>query len=171
MKEQLKQKQRSLTLPALSETEWALGHVALTLARGQAAAAQRQAEARRFEEALSAVESCRELLEAKSGSAKLVQGGWVSVGTVLGHPYIGNKRAVYVWAKPEDGAGLLSIFDREGLSPNDSSGDRELLTADPQRAALWEVMVVESLSADDYSGENPSFSNQGRPCTVRFHAD
>jgi hypothetical protein len=45
---------------------------------------------------------------------------------VLGHPYMGNERAVYVWAKPEDDAGLVSIFDREDLSPNDPAGEVKL---------------------------------------------
>ena len=159
----LKHKQALLALPGPSEKAWAVGHVGLTLARGVAKEAQKEAEAGRFTEALSAVEACEKLLDASTDQAKLTQGGGVSVGTVLGHPYMGNKRAAYVWAKPEDGAGLMSIFDRER--------SRELLTPDPTSAALWEVIVkngepqIESFAADI------SFTNQGRPCKIKFHAD
>ncbi len=179
--ERLKHKQGLLARPGPSEKAWAVGHVGLTLARGAAAEAQKEAQAGRFTEALSAVESCEKLLDASTDEAKLTQGGGVSVGTVLGHPYMGNKRAAYVWAKPEDGAGLMSIFDRER--------SRELLTPDPTSAALWEVMVTEDpqeLCRDNMKeGDSDTsfwswdlimkrlstFSNQGRPCTVKFHAD
>ena len=167
--ERLKHKQVFLARPGPSEKAWAVGHVGLTLARGVAAEAQEQVAAGKFTEALSAVESCEKLLDASTDQAKLTRGGGVSVGTVLGHPYMGNKMAAYVWAKPEDGAGLMSIFDRER--------SRELLNPDPASAALWEVIVKEgdaetSVWSWDLIMERIStFSNQGRPCKVKFHAD
>ncbi len=159
----LKHKQGLLARPGPSEKAWAVGHVGLTLARGVAKEAQKEAEAGRFTEALSSVESCEKLLDASTDKAKLMQGGGVSVGTVLGHPYMGNKMAAYVWAKPEDGAGLMSIFDRER--------SRELLTPDPTSAAFWEVIVKDGARPNDDIGAGTSFSNQGRPCKVKFHAD
>ena len=171
VKQQLEERQRSLALSALPDEEWAVGHVGLTLARGKAAAADRRAEAGRFGEALTALASCQELLDTRSGRAELVHGGGVSVGIVLGHPYMANKRAVYVWAKPEDGAGLMGLYDRGDLPPDGAVGDRELLSVDPQSAALWEVVVTEKLAPWDTLADCPSFLNQGRPCTLEFRAD
>ena len=77
----------------------------------------------------------------------------VKAGMLDGHPYIGNESVAYVWTKPEDGAGLLSIYDR-------ASG-KWLLKVDADRARLWRVDVKQGEKK-----EKRTYENAGRPCTV-----
>ena len=150
----LKEKENSLTI--LSGKEWAAEHVALTLARGQITQAQKKLDGGKFKEALTAVESSEKVLNGNSGQTQLVQAGPVLAGLVLGHPYLGNDKAVYLWAKPGDGAGLVSVFDRQS--------SRELLGGDSAQATFWEVTVKQ-----DKGGA--SFSNKGQPCQLDAFAD
>ena len=153
-KELIKEKENSLT--TLSGQDWALEHVALTLAQGQAAEAQKNLSDGKIKEALIAVASCQKALDANGSQTQLTQAGPLLAGLVLGHPYLANDKAAYLWAKPEDGAGLLSIFDKET--------SRELLAIDSAQATFWEVTVKNSPSGS-------SFTNNGQPCQVKFFAD
>ena len=136
VKELLKEKENSLA--TLSGKDWAVGHVGRTLARAQAAEAQKKIDGGKFKEAMIAVRSCQKALNANSSQAELPQAGPVLAGLILGHPYLGNDKVVYLWAKPKDGAGLVSIFDREN--------SRELLAINPAEATFWEITVKRNKS-------------------------
>ena len=77
----------------------------------------------------------------------------VKAGMLDGHPYIGNESVTYVWTKPEDGAGLLSIYDR-------ASG-KWLLQVDVDRARMWRVDVKHGEKK-----QKRTYENAGRPCIV-----
>ena len=154
VKELLTEKENSLA--TLLGKTWAVEHVRFTLARSKVAEAQKKLSGGRFKEALIAVESCQKFLAANHGQTKLLKTGPVLAGLVLGYPYLGNDNAVYLWAKPKDGAGLLSIFDKKR--------SRELLEVDPTTATFWEVTTKKGLSG-------ASFSNKGQPCQINFFAD
>ena len=137
---------------------WAVEHVALTGARGKSAEAGKKLAVGRFTESLGAIESCEKFLNVVGGQTELVQAGPVLAGLVLGYPYLGNDHVVYLWAKPTDGAGLISIFDRKT--------SRELLAGDPAGASVWEVTVKQGKD-----GEGASFTSKGRPCRLDSFAD
>jgi hypothetical protein len=143
-------------LDELSGKDWAVAHVGMTLARGGAAAAGKKIAGGSFRETLSAIESCEQALNANSSEAELAQTGSGLAGVVLGHPYLGNDKAVYLFARPEHGAGLMSIYDR--------AGSRELLSIDPVHATLWEATVKTEAGG-------ASFANNAQPCTVTFNTD
>jgi len=77
----------------------------------------------------------------------------VKAGMLDGNPYIGNESVTYVWTKPENGAGLLSIYDR-------ASG-KWLLQVDADRARMWRVDVKQGEKK-----QTRTYENAGRPCTV-----
>ena len=77
-------------------------------------------------------------------------GGGLEAGIVDGRPYLANQHAVYRFAKPQDGCGIISIHDRR-------SG-RELLKV--EQALLWQFDVKHP------DGER-SYDNVSRPCRVR----
>ena len=79
------------------------------------------------------------------------RGGGLEAGIVDGQPYLANAHAVYRFAKPQDGAGIISIRDRR-------SG-RELLKVDPKQALLWQF------DAKHPDGQR-SYDNLSRPCQV-----
>ena len=140
----------------LSGEAWAVSHVAVTLARSQASAAREAFQAGRFGRSLDAIKACDEALDADAGEVKLDVKGTIQAGMVMGHPYLGNEKAAFLWAKPEDGAGLISICDRETTG--------EFLKVDPANAPFWEIAVKKGKG-----GAN--FTNQGSPCSVTFHLD
>ena len=156
LKEQLKSRRRALAESKMSPKAWVAEHVALTLAAGQAANAEQKLTAGRFGRMMVAVESCEKLLNANHGNVQLQQAGPVMAGLVLGHPLLGNHKAVYLWAKPEDGAGLISIFDRET--------SRELLSVDPASATLWQGTVKNKKGGT-------TFANTANPCHLDHFAD
>ena len=82
----------------------------------------------------------------------------LKAGMLDGHPYIGNESVCYVWTKPEDGAGLLSIYDR-------ASG-KWLLEVDVDRARMWRIEAKQGEKK-----ENRTYENVGRPCTVTTTVD
>jgi len=140
----------------LSGAAWAQAHVALTIGRVQASIARDSLAAGRFGETLEAIESCEQALTAGAGDAELAEEGDTQAGTVQGYPYLGNDKAVFVFAKPENGAGLLGVFDRDT--------GWEFLKADPKRAPLWRISVKRRKGGAGYE-------NVASPCEVEAEAD
>jgi len=140
----------------LSGAAWAEAHVALTIGRVQASIARDSLAAGRFGETLESIESCEQALAAGAGAAELIEERDTQAGTVRGYPYLGNDKAVFVFAKPEDGAGLVSVFDRDT--------GWEFLKADPKRAPLWRVSVKRQKGGAGYE-------NVKAPCEVEAEAD
>ena len=138
-------------LAALSGEPWAAGHVSVTVGRVQAAIARQKLSSGSFGEALDALAVCEQSLAAGAGDVDLVTGGTIQAGTVQGYPCLGNDRAVFLWAKPQDGAGLISIFDRESR--------RELLKVDAKEAPLWQISAKLNAGGKGYQ-------NTGVPCHV-----
>jgi hypothetical protein len=95
------------------------------------------------------------LLEIKAAAdAKISQG--VEAGILDGFAYLRNKQAIYLWDKPENGAGLLQLYLRR-------SG-KQLLAVDQSRARLWEI------DTKTPEGQARSFDNGQVPCEVSFAA-
>ncbi len=82
--------------------------------------------------------------------ARTGQGG-LEAGFADGRPTLANSHARYVFANPQDGAGIISIHDRR-------SG-REVLEVDPAQALLWHFDVK-------HPGGERSYENISRPCQV-----
>ena len=82
----------------------------------------------------------------------------VKAGMLAGHPYIGNESVVYVWTKPEDGAGLVSIYDK-------ASG-KELLKVDAERALMWRIDVKQGEEKNRHT-----YESAGRPCKVTCNVE
>ena len=141
---------------SLSGEAWAASHVAVTLARSHASAAREYLQAGSFRAALAAVKACEETFDAPAGEVRLRTNGSIQAGTVKGHPYLGSDNVAYLWSKPANGAGLISIFDRRRK--------REFLRVDPDHAPFWEVAVKRGKG-----GAN--FSNLDSPCNVSFDLD
>ena len=149
-------KQTEAELANLSGRAWASAHVAITLGRVQEAIAREKLATGEFRQALDALEACEKALDADAGEVQLLQKGTIHAGVVMGHPYLGNDKAVYLWSKPGQGAGLISIFDRDEGT--------ELLKVDPLEASLWEIAIKKAKGG-------ASFASEGTPCKVTFDAD
>ena len=149
--ELLTTRQRLLAQAGLLQQAWAVEHVKLTLAGHKVAEAREKLTVGRFSEVLVAVESCQKILNTGHGEVELSQAGSVLAGFVLGHPYLSNDKVAYLWAKPEDGAGLVSIFDRKT--------SRELLRVDPASSTLWQVTVKKEQGG-------ATFTNTASSCQV-----
>ena len=148
--------EREDALAALSGEAWARGHVSVTVGRVQAAIARQKLLSGSFGEALDALEVCEQFLAAEAGEVDLVTKGTIQAGTVQGYPYLGNAKAVFLWAKPQDGAGLISIFDR--------ISKRELLKVDAKQAPLWQISVKRHEGGKGYE-------NTGTSCDVKADVD
>jgi len=148
--------EKEKVLAGLSGDAWISDHVSVTVGRVQAAIARQKFLSGRFGEALDALKVCEEFLVAKAGEVKLITKGTIHAGTVQGYPYLGNAGTVFLWAKPQDGAGLISIFDRRS--------NRELLKVDAKRAPLWRIGVKKKRGGAGYE-------NTGNPCEVKAEAD
>jgi len=149
-------KQREAELATLSGGAWARAHVAVTLGRVQEAIAREKLATGKFRQAVDALEACEKALDADAGEVELLQKGTIQAGVVMEHPYLGNHKAVYLWSKPGQGAGLISIFDRDE--------GRELLKVDPSEASFWEIAIKKAKGG-------ASFASEGTPCKVTFDAD
>jgi len=75
-----------------------------------------------------------------------------------GHPYLGNETVVFIWARPKDGGGLLSVYDK--------IADKELLGGDAASASLWRVHVKQGEEKKEIS-----YENAGRPCEATCSTD
>jgi len=151
VEERRKEKERMLA--GLSGEAWAVEHVALTLAGLQVARAEEALATGRFGEALQAMESGEQALQSQAGEVKLRSAGTVQVGLVRGYPFLGNEQCAYLWSKPEEGAGLISLYDRRA--------GREFLKGDPGGATFWEIAVKQARGGTTYQ-------SAGRPGHVHF---
>ena len=147
--------ERGTVLSSASGDEWAGGHVAVALATAYTGIARERLAAGRFGESLSAIEAVEEVLSGNRREVELKRSGRIEAGVVGGHPYLGNDKAVYLWAEPAQGGGLLSIYDRV-------SG-RELLAVERGKAPAWRIEVKRGK-------ERRSYENAGVPCEVSFEA-
>ncbi|MFH0963690.1 MAG: DUF6259 domain-containing protein [Planctomycetota bacterium] len=147
---------REAALADLSGDAWAARHIQLTLARSKVGEARAKLAGGRFREAEAAMGACEEAMKAQAGEVTLAGSGELRAGTVLGYPYLGNARAAYVWSKEKDGAGLISIYDREKR--------REFLKVDYASAPLWE------LALQNRSG-GARRANAGTRCEAEFNAN
>jgi len=77
----------------------------------------------------------------------------VKAGMIAGHPYLGNESVVYVWAKPEDGSGLLSVYDK--------AAGRELLMVNAEAPPVWRIDVKQGDEKEKHT-----YESAGRPCAV-----
>jgi len=91
-------------------------------------------------------------------AAEAVGSAGVKAGAVDGHPYLGNQSVIFVWARPEQGAGLIAIFDRVL--------GKELLSIEPAAASLWRVDVKRGEEK-----EKGSYESTGTPCKVTFREE
>ena len=144
-------REREDSLANLTGKAWAQTHVAVTLARQQAQIAREKFQSGAFRECLAAIKTCEEALDISEGKAQIQTEGAIQAGVVMGHPFLANDRVAYLWSRPEDGAGLMSIFDRE-------SG-REMLKAHPSEAPFWEITVKRGKGGKTYK-------SVGTPCEV-----
>ena len=140
----------------LSENAWVAGHVALSLAQRHATQAGAYLSAGRFGEALGAMEACERTAAAPAGEVELAGAGEVRAGMVMGHPYLGSAEAAYLWSRPEDGAGLMSVFDRKR--------GREYLGVAGEEAPFWQVAVKNG-------NGGASYVNTHARCEVSYSAD
>jgi len=148
-------RERETSVENLTGSAWATTHVAVTLARQQADIARERLRAGAFRESLDAIRSCRETLDIEAQDADVEIRGAVQAGVVMGHPFLANGHAAFLWSKGADGSGLMSIFDRK-------SG-REILKARPSEATLWEIAVKQARGGKTYT-------NVGARCTVTREA-
>ena len=86
------------------------------------------------------------LLSASATAADLAEG----------QPRLSNEKVAFVWSRGEEGAGLVSIHDREM--------GREFLRGGASRATLWEVEVKKR------GGGEGRYSNVGMACAVTAKA-
>ncbi|HDY83320.1 MAG TPA: hypothetical protein ENH48_10270, partial [Halieaceae bacterium] len=138
-------------LATLEGEQWAAAHVAVLLARAHLAAATTKAAAGSFGPAQEALDRAEAALSAQMGESDLEVTDGVMAGLVAGHPYLGNRKVAFVWSRPEDGAGLLSVYDRRAR--------HEFLKVNPTAASLWQIAVKKGEGGESYS-------NVGVPCIV-----
>ena len=140
---------RKEEVAGLTGTRWTAAHVAVTAGRTYLRRAQDAAAEGRLGRAVADLEDAEAALAAEANGVRSSDG--VVSGTVAGHPFIGNDKVVYVWCRREDGAGLLSIYDRRMK--------REFLATRSRRVQLWEIGVKKGTGGSSYL-------NTGAPCEV-----
>ena len=148
-------REREDSLADLTGEAWAQTHIAVTLARREAQIARERFQSGAFRECLAAIKTCEGALEKSVGEARFQTEGAIQTGVVMGHPFLANDRVAYLWSRPEDGAGLMSIFDRET--------GREMLKTHPSEAPFWEITVKRAKGGKTYK-------SVGAPCKVTCHA-
>ena len=95
-------------------------------------------------------------LSTQRADVKGKRSGGVEAGILDGFPYLRNEQVVYLWARAENGGGLLRVRDlRSG---------KELLGVEEPKAALWNVDMKRKV------GSPSSYNNVGVPCEVNFDA-
>ncbi len=80
----------------------------------------------------------------------------LKAGTIDGRPYLANAHAVYQFAPPEQGGGIVSIRDRRT--------GRELLNVDPREALMWQCDIK-------HPGGERSDVNIARRCRVESQVE
>ena len=138
-------------LAGLEGEQWAVGHVAAVLARAHRDCATKKAAAGSFGAAKEALDKAEAALSGEVGDVDLKTTDGVVVGLVAGHPYLGNDQVAFVWSRGDDGAGLLSVYDRRT--------SHEFLQVTTTAARLWQITVKNG------EGEK-SYSNGEAQCTV-----
>ena len=136
-------------LSTLTAEPWARHHVQTVVARSHVANAKRTLAAGAFGDAERALQRAEATLHDDTGHLNTTD--TVVAGLVAGHPYLGNDHTAYVWSHVDEGAGLLSVYDRRT--------GRELLEITPAAAGLWRIAVKKGEGGTNYS-------NTGTPCTV-----
>ena len=144
-------RERTAALERLTGEVWVQTYVAVTLARRQAEIARERHQSGALRDSLDALRAGEDALNVDAGQAELQSAGKLHAGIVRGHPFLANDKVAYLWSRPEEGAGLFSIFDRVH--------GRELLKIQSSEAPFWEIAAK---SAE--SGE--SRKSLGTPCEV-----
>ena len=127
-------------------------HVALTTARIHLAHAADAAASGRAGQAVTALARARTALASDASHVQTTDD--VVTGMLGGHPFLGNEKVVFIWCPPEDGAGLLSMYDRRMK--------RQFLAVSSTSVPLWEIGVKKGDSG-------LSYVNTGGPCVVGYH--
>lgn len=138
-------------LARLTSEQWARAHVAVLLARGYLAKAGTCVATGAFGTAEEALSKAQDVFTAQAGASNLRVIDGVMSGLVAGYPFLANDSVVFVWLRPEDGAGLLSIYDRRAR--------REFLSTNPAAASLWSIGVKRGESGKGYT-------NSEARCTI-----
>lgn len=123
-----------------SGKKWVAGHVRASLARGALAQVSRALTAGAFGAAADGLAQARAALAAPARVRDLREASGVLSGTVDGYPFLANSRSAFLWDRPENGGGLLGIYDR--------AKRREFLQGAPGRAALWQMTTRTAGAAD-----------------------
>jgi hypothetical protein len=144
-------RQKESALPRLSGKAWAIGHIAVRVAQAQLREAADRLAAGDCGAADRNLTEAERLLQKGGGSAQIKAQGSVLAGLAEGYPILANDRVAYVWSRPENGAGLLSICDRRR--------GQEFLKGNPAAASFWQVSVKRGEAGRSYS-------NVGRPGQV-----
>ncbi len=95
------------------------------------------------------------LMTKTDPNAKRSEG--VEAGMLDGYPYLRNEQVTVLWARGENGSGMLRLHD--------SISEKELLRIDESKATAWQVDVKKA------DGQRLSYTNAGVPCEVTVEAD
>ncbi len=141
---------------AMYGTNWLKEHVITTIAGRYAVTAREKIESGLYEEAAVDLETCTNLL-AVTPTADIVEAGQLQASLVEDYPCLANSNAVYIWSTPSNGAGLVSVYDKQT--------EREFLANDVTQADWWDLSVKNS------AGEGASCQNGDMTCQVSYTAD
>ena len=103
--------------------------------------------------AASAQDSAEDSSYALTQAIKVTDSDRAKAGMLGEHPYLGNRSVVFLWATPQEGCGLMSIYDK--------AGGKELLKVDADEAAMWRIEMKESEKEEKVAHESA-----GRACEV-----
>ena len=151
--------ERRQALDRLDGSRWIGAYVRILVAENMLQRAAADAARGALGAAATALVPIRDRLRAGRARVRSRSSRSVLSGTADGYPFIANDRAAYVWARPDDGAGLISVYDRRN--------GREYLSVEPRTAPFWEV----STKKGDGGAAHVSTGGSCRVRTVRGGLD
>ena len=141
----LVEKQRE-QLSRLDGEDWAAAYVRTYISGNRLKGASAALGRGEFDIASGALDEAKSALESRAGDIRVVTQGTVLAGMADGYPFLLNSRAAYFWSRPEQGAGLMSIYDRRQK--------REFLNNAPAVASFWQASVKKGDVGKSYASNN-----------------
>lgn len=138
-------------LSRLDGRDWASAYIRTYIAGSKLREASDAASRGAFGVAAKALAETQAALEGRAGGLRVLRQGSVLSGAASGYPFLLNRRVAYFWSLPEQGTGLISIYDRQKK--------REFLNIAPASASFWQASVK-----NDTGGK--SYTSTGTACKV-----
>lgn len=130
-------------LAHLDGQEWAAAYIQTKIAQNKLYLASDAAASGEFDVAADALAEIEAALEGRAGDIRVSEQGSVLSGIAGGYPFLVNDHVAYFWSRPEQGAGFISIYDRQS--------NREFLNVDPASAPFWQASVKKGQGGKAYA--------------------